>query len=340
MHDAIREIHLEEFENAMKQIMANTNNKHRDIEDMLSGQQLIEDEISVKKEIDNQLYEEAREIIVPVDGPLYEEMKNPEEMNPLPMLQEAPDCSSGSLEEKKNAEETKNAEENQVNYKKNAEENQVNYKKNAEENPKLNATAENNNNTNLAQVLSQESIPSFSDSGGTTSLDIPSIITPDQIRAKKIATGKKLLQAFRMTRKTTSLDMPSITTSSLQSGGTPLISPQFVEPSPPTPSLADSTPSFRNPPSTSGGTSADAADNPSISCFHMPLLPPRTGIGVQDTSPPPTASIIPTAESTASSENIANNPDNPDAGFDSSVPVPDNPRKPAPDLWAYVASRG
>ena len=187
-------------------------------------------------------------------------------------------------------------------------------------------------------------MPSFSDSGGTTSLDIPSIITPDQIRAKKIATGKKLLQAFRMTRKTTSLDMPSITTSSLQSGGTPLISPQFVEPSPPTPSLADSTPSFRNPPSTSGGTSADAADNPSISCFHVLLLPPRTGIGVQDTSPPPTASISSTAdyaaESTASSENIANNPDNPDAGFDSSVPVPDNPRKPAPDLWAYVASRG
>ena len=255
--------------------------------------------------------------------------------NPLPMLQEAPDCSSSSYEEKKNA------EENQVNYKKNAEENQVNYKKNAEENPKLNATAENNNNTNLAHVSSQESIPSFSESGGTTSLDIPSIITPDQIRAKKIATGKKLLQAFRTTRKTTSLDMPSITTSSLTSGGTsPLISPQSVEPSPPTPSLADSTPSFRNPPSTSGGTSADAADNPSISCFHVLLLPPRTGIGVQDTSPPPTASIIPTAESTASSENIANNPDNPDAGFDSSVPVPDNPRKPAPDLWAYVASRG
>ena len=73
-----------------------------------------------------------------------------------------------------------------------------------------------------------------------------------------------------MTRKTTSLDIPSITTSSLTSGGTsPLISPQSVEPSPPTPSLADSTPSFRNPPSTSGGTSADAADNPSISCFHV-----------------------------------------------------------------------
>ena len=261
--------------------------------------------------------------------------------NPLPMLQDAPDCSSGSYEEQKNA------EENEVNYKKNAEENQVNYNKNAEETPKLNATAENTNNTNLAQALSQESIPSFSESGGTTSLDIPSIITPDQIRAKKIATGKKLLQAFRMTRKTTSLDMPSITTSSLQSGGTPLVSPQFVEPSPPTPSLADSTPSFRNPPSTSGGTSADAADNPSISCFHVLLLPPRTGIGVQDTSPPPTANISLTAdyaaassESTASSENIANNPDNPDAGFDSSVPVPDNPRKPAPDLWAYVASRG
>ena len=261
--------------------------------------------------------------------------------NPLPMLQDAPDCSSGSYEEQKNA------EENEVNYKKNAEENQVNYNKNAEETPKLNATAENTNNTNLAQALSQESIPSFSESGGTTSLDIPSIITPDQIRAKKIATGKKLLQAFRMTRKTTSLDMPSITTSSLQSGGTPLISPQSVEPSPPTPSLADSTPSFRNPPSTSGGTLADAADNPSISCFHVLLLPPRTGIGVQDTSPPPTANFssadanaTASSASTASSENIANNPDNPDVGFDSSVPVPDNPRKPVPDLWAYVASRG
>ncbi len=46
------------------------------------------------------------------------------------------------------------------------------------------------------------------------------------------------------------------------------------------------------------------------------------------------------AASFALSENNANNPNNPYAGFDSSVPVPDNQRKPASDLWAYVASRG
>jgi hypothetical protein len=98
------------------------------------------------------------------------------------------------------------------------------------------------------------------------------------------------------------------------------------------------------------GTSADAADNldnPILSSSHVLLLPPRTGIGVQDTSPPPTASFSTAGDyatassvSSASSENIANNPDNPYAGFDASVPVPDNPRKPASDHWAYVASRG
>ena len=86
-YDAIREIkdqlspeeirpdaYLEDFENEMKQIIADRNKKHHVIEDMLSGQQIIEEEISVKKEIDNQLYADARKIIVPVDGQLYEEM--------------------------------------------------------------------------------------------------------------------------------------------------------------------------------------------------------------------------------------------------------------------------
>ena len=62
------EAYLEEFENEMKQIMADQNNKHHSFKDMLSGQQIIEEEIRVKKEIDNKLYEEASEVIVLVDG--------------------------------------------------------------------------------------------------------------------------------------------------------------------------------------------------------------------------------------------------------------------------------
>ena len=152
---------------------------------------------------------------------------------------------------------------------------------------------------------------------------------------------------------TTSI-MPSFNTSSLESGGTSIISlPVFTAlylgtmTSSPTPSL-DSTPSLINPTPPTGGTSAGAssADNPNIYSLPvcMPLLPPRTGIGVQDSSPPPTASICSTGvyaiAFSASPTNVADNPDNPDLGFDRSGIVPDNTRKPALDLWAYDALRG
>jgi hypothetical protein len=62
----------------------------------------------------------------------------------------------------------------------------------------------------------------------------------------------------------------------------------------------------------------------------MLLLPQCTGIALQYTSPPATASFssagvyaATSSASPTSSVNIANNPDNPDAGFESSVPVPD-----------------
>jgi hypothetical protein len=196
---------------------------------------------------------------------------------------------------------------------------EVNNKKNAEENQKMIAEEENANIADTAQVLSEETNSSPFPSGGTTSLDRSSTIT-----------------------------------SSLSSGGTSLISPQdsstlSVETSPPLPipSLLP-TPSLIIPTSTTGGTSsaASSADNPYLLCFLscMPLLPPRTGIGVPDSSPPPTASLGSTGvyafASQASSKNVADNPDNPDLGFDTSGTTPDNPRKPAPDIWAYVASRG
>jgi hypothetical protein len=172
---------------------------------------------------------------------------------------------------------------------------EVNRKNNAEENQKFYAEEDNDQNTDIAKVLSEETISSPFNSGGTISLNHSSIIT-----------------------------------SSLQSGGTSLISPLI------------------NPTSTTGGTTsaASSADHPYIHRFHfcMPLLLPRTGIGVQDSSPPPTASFCSAGvyafASSASSTNVADNPDNRDPGFDTSGTTPDNPRKPAPDLWAYVASRG
>jgi hypothetical protein len=196
---------------------------------------------------------------------------------------------------------------------------EVDTEKNAEENQKMIAEEENATIADTAQVLSEETNSSPFTSGGTTSLDRPSTIT-----------------------------------SSPSSGGTSLISPQdsstlSVETSPPLPpsSLAP-TPPLINSTSTTGEqtSAASSADNPYLLCFLscMPLLPPRTGIGVQVASPPPTASLGATGVyafvSPASSKNVADNPDNPDLGFDTSGTTPDNPRKPAPDIWAYVASRG
>jgi hypothetical protein len=171
----------------------------------------------------------------------------------------------------------------------------LNSTKYAEQNQKFYAEEDNDQNTYIAQVLSEETISPPSNCGGTTSL----------------------------------IPLPFIS-SSLESGGTSLISPLI------------------NPTSTPGGTStaASSADNPYIHRFHfcMPLLLPRTGIGVPVSSPPPTASTSSTGvyalASQASSKNVADTPDNPDLGFDTSGTTPDNPRKPAPDLWAYVASRG
>lgn len=189
----------------------------------------------------------------------------------------------------------------------------------AEENQKFYAEEEIVQNAEIAQVISEEPKSLSFNNEGTPSL----------------------------------IGLPFIS-SSLESGGTSSISSQVLtalhlgaSTSLPTPSL-DSTPSLIHPTSSSGGTSAIAssADNPSIHCFPvcMPLLPPRTGIGVQVPSPPPTASFCSTGvyaiASSASPANVADNPDNPDLGFDPSGTVPDNPRKPASDLWAYVASRG
>jgi hypothetical protein len=207
----------------------------------------------------------------------------------------------------------------EVDYKINAEESRnVKNQKNAEETPKL-PTEENDQNADIAQVTSQELLSPSPSSGGTT-LDTSSNI-PSSLQSGG----------------TSPLNKPSIP----NSGGICTISPQVST------TISDASSSADNP---TKGTSADTADNPDdpiLSSSHVLLLPPRTGIGVQDTSPPPTASFSTAGDyatassaSSASSKNIANNPDNPYAGFDSSVPVPDNPRKPASDHWAYVASRG
>ena len=98
---------------------------------------------------------------------------------------------------------------------------------------------------------------------------------------------------------TSMLIISSLDSSILETGGASLISTQELPASSDGASpklsttLLDSTPPFLNPTSTSGGTStgASSADTLSILCFsdNMPLLPPRTGIGVQDQAPPPTA---------------------------------------------------
>ena len=95
---------------------------------------------------------------------------------------------------------------------------------------------------------------------------------------------------------TSPIIIPSIDSSLLESGGAYLISTQeLLAPSDGTSTtlsiqMLDSMPPFFDPTSTSGGTSAGApsADYQSIICFpdNMPLLPPRTVIGVQDTVPP------------------------------------------------------
>jgi hypothetical protein len=193
---------------------------------------------------------------------------------------------------------------------------EVNSPINIEENQKSCAVIE---NAEDAQALSEKQESSPSISGGTTSIDISSSIT-----------------------------------SSLDSGGTSFISSQvlpalYLGSSTPLPtSILISTPPQLDPTPASGGTStgASSADNPSIFSVAsiMPLLPPRTGIGVQVSSPPPTASSCSTGvyafTSSASPENIADNPDNPDLGFDHSGDVPDNPRKSASTFWTFIASRG
>ncbi len=62
---------LEEVENEMMQIMADQNYKYHFIKDMLSGQQIIVEEISAKIVIVDKLNEEISEVIVPVGGLLY-----------------------------------------------------------------------------------------------------------------------------------------------------------------------------------------------------------------------------------------------------------------------------
>ena len=152
---------------------------------------------------------------------------------------------------------------------------------------------------------------------------------------------------------TTSLISLSFISSSLESGGTSLISTPvltalFLGTSTPLPtSFLDSTPPPIHPTSTSGGTStgATSTENSSILCSPscMQLLPPLTGIGVH-VSPPPTASSCSTGvysfTSSASSENVADNPDNPDLGFVPSGNVHDITRKSASTFWTFIASRG
>jgi hypothetical protein len=54
---------------------------------------------------------------------------------------------------------------------------EINCKKNAEENHKLHAEEDHDQNTDIAEVLSEKLISSFFNSGGTISLDHSSITT-------------------------------------------------------------------------------------------------------------------------------------------------------------------
>jgi hypothetical protein len=260
-------------------------------------------------------HEEESEDIVPVDGPLFENQVIPDTTEEG--LRELNEKKTEDINEDKDDRNDKQL--NKEDYKTNAEErSDVKNQKDAEETPKL-PTEENDQNADIAQVTSQELLSPSPSSGGTT-LDTSSNI-PSSLQSGG----------------TSPLDKPSIP----NSGGICTISPQVST------TISDASSSADNPTKGPSADTADNPDNPILSSSHVLLLPPRTGIGVPDTSPPPTASFSTAGDyatassaSSASSENIANNPDNPYAGFDSSVPVPDNPRKPASDHWAYVASRG
>jgi hypothetical protein len=293
------------LEMEIKQAVAKQNKMQPSIEAKISEQQNIEEQMCEPIVITDDIYEIVREFFVPAGGQL---RKN----------RVIPDIAEGGLRELSEIDATNNAQEDTKNAqedKKNAQEDE----KNAQEDQKFYAAEDNDQNTEIAQVLFEDQITMPFNCGETTSL----------------------------------ITLPFIS-SSLESGGTSLISsPIFTSLSLgpsiqlPTPSL-HSTPSFINLTSTTGGTAsaASSADNPCFPRFPfcMPLLPPRTGIGVPASSPPPTASSGSTGvyafASQASPKNVADNPDNPDLGFDTSGTTPDNPRKPAPDLWAYVASRG
>jgi hypothetical protein len=272
------------------------------IAEKISEQQIIEDPISANKVIEEQLYDTDSKVTVPAGGPFSAKIViEDEDIREVLVPAGGPLCAKIVIEDEDIREVLVPAggplcakrvipDTTEEGLR---ELREINTEKNAEENQNINAEEQHAQYADTAQVLSEEQL-SFT-SGGTTSLDQSSTIT-----------------------------------SSLSSGGTPLISPLI------------------NPTSTTGGTTsaASSADNPYIPRFHfcMPLLPPRTGIGVPVSSPPPTASTSSTGvyalASQASSKNVADNPDNPDLGFDTSGTTPDNPRKPAPDLWAYVASRG
>jgi len=196
---------------------------------------------------------------------------------------------------------------------------EVNHINIIEENPNQNATEDYINIEQHAQVLFTVPDPSSFTDGGTTSLISSSSLSPP----KSGGTSTILPQAS--------------------------IAQQVGEPPPIPPSPLDTTPRYRTSKSGGTATGASTADNPdTVSIFEhrlrMQILHPRTGIGVQVSSPPPTASFCSTGvyaiASSASPANVADNPDNPDLAFDPSGTVPDNPCKPASDLWAYVASRG
>jgi hypothetical protein len=195
------------------------------------------------------------------------------------------------------------------------------------------------------------------------------------IRVKKIAAGKKILQAFQITRKAT-----------LETGGTNThCAPATTAPAPiysevtdlkirdtefpcsPPPSLLptailgstckhifNNTISNRDvvpvssPPPTAGfgSAGADRPDNPDRGLY-------PSGSFVPVSSPPPTASFgsagadcpdNPDLRLYPSGTFVSVLPPPPTASFGSAGAFdfdnPDNPRKPAQELWAYFASRG
>ena len=338
-------------ERIMKKVMEDKIRKQQIIEEKISEQQIIEDKISDKKVNDNILcLNSVGSQLTAINGGLLCTTHRESEVSRQTVSQMG--AARAFFRVIREIKDQQTIEENQ---KSKAEEDKI-------------------KNADIARVLSEKPNSSPFNYGGTTYLVGLSLISSSLESGGTSFISTQVLTALYLGSSTSlptsiPISTPPLLNPTSTSGGTstgassadnpsifcfpsimPLLPPRTgigvqVSSPPPTASYG-STGVYAFTSSTSPENISDNPDNPSIFRFLsiMPMLPPRTGIGVLVSSPPPTASSGSTGvnafTSSASPENIADNPDNPDLGFDHSGDVPDNPRKSASTFWTYISSRG